>query len=287
MHLVSRMPIGIYEKAFPDDLSWEERLGQAAEAGYDFVEISIDESDARLARLDWSISKRDALCQAMRESGVKILTMGLSGHRKFPLGSASQDTRERALEILYRAIELASGIGVRAIQIMGYDVFYEPSDADTEARFIEGLRMGVRWASSAGVMLALENVDVEFVNSVEKAMRFVREVDSPWFQVYPDIGNLVAAEYDPISQLRLAKGHIVGIHIKDAIPGKVRGVPFERGIVPFPDVFRTLAEIGFWGPLVVEMWAHLDTTGDPLGAAVRARELVDRLVKMAYSEDRN
>ena len=39
------MPVGIYEKALPVDLVWEERLRLAAQAGFDFVELSIDESD--------------------------------------------------------------------------------------------------------------------------------------------------------------------------------------------------------------------------------------------------
>jgi L-ribulose-5-phosphate 3-epimerase UlaE len=46
-----KMPVGIYEKALPDAMSWEERLAAAGQAGYDFVEISIDESDERLSRL--------------------------------------------------------------------------------------------------------------------------------------------------------------------------------------------------------------------------------------------
>ena len=45
--------LGIYEKALPVDVSWQERLTIAKDLGFDFVEMSIDESDARLARLDW------------------------------------------------------------------------------------------------------------------------------------------------------------------------------------------------------------------------------------------
>ena len=85
-------------------------------------------------------------------------------------------------------------------------------------------------------MLALENVDHELVDSVEKAMRFVNELDSPWFKVYPDIGNLAAFGYDPIEQLPLANGHLVGVHVKDTRPGEVRGVLLEKGIVPFQKV---------------------------------------------------
>ncbi|MCC7129804.1 MAG: L-ribulose-5-phosphate 3-epimerase [Anaerolineae bacterium] len=274
-------PLGIYEKAFPADLSWEERLNQAAKAGYDFLEMSIDDSDERLSRLEWPRSARLALRLSMENTGVPILTMGLSGHRKFPLGSNSAQTRSRGLDMLYRAIELAYDLDARVIQLMGYDVFYETSDAGTQARFIEGLIQGARCASAAGVMLALENVDVETVDSVEKALRFVREVNSPWLNVYPDMGNLAAAGYDPVEQINLAKGRLVGIHVKDALPGEVRGVIFEQGIVPFSDVFQTLAELAFSGPLVVEMWAHLDRTGDPVRAAADANQLVRSLVKTA------
>ena len=58
-----RNPLGIYEKALPPGLSWPERLAVAKACGFDFVEISIDETDTRLARLDWV---RRAWCGAGR-----------------------------------------------------------------------------------------------------------------------------------------------------------------------------------------------------------------------------
>ena len=272
------MPVGIYEKALPAEVSWEQRLELAAQAGYDFVEISIDESDARMARLGCPASERAALRQAIANTGIPIMTMCLSGHRKYPLGSASAEIREQGLDIFRRAVEFGADIGLQIIQVMGYDVFYEPSDEGTEARFIEGLQHGVRWACEAGVMLGLENVDREFVDSIEKGMSLVREIDSPWFHLYPDMGNLVAAGYRPADQFPLAKGHIVAVHVKDALPRTLRGVPFEEGDVPFEESFEALAQIGFWGPMTVEMWAHMGPTGDSMAAVVDARRLVDRLV---------
>ena len=47
-------PLGIYEKALPKHLSWPERLALAKSCGFDFVEMSLDETDERLARLEWS-----------------------------------------------------------------------------------------------------------------------------------------------------------------------------------------------------------------------------------------
>ena len=82
-----KMPVGLYEKALPAELCWEERLAAAGRAGYDYVEISIDESEERLSRLDWTASERAALRNAIANTGVRISTMCLSAHRKYPLGS--------------------------------------------------------------------------------------------------------------------------------------------------------------------------------------------------------
>ncbi|MDY4064217.1 MAG: xylulose 5-phosphate 3-epimerase, partial [Ligilactobacillus agilis] len=49
--------LGIYEKALPHDLTWEERLELVRKLGFNFLELSIDESDERLARLDWPEDK--------------------------------------------------------------------------------------------------------------------------------------------------------------------------------------------------------------------------------------
>jgi L-ribulose-5-phosphate 3-epimerase len=278
------MPVGLYEKALPADLTWEERLTMAAEAGYDFIDISVDESESRLARLDWTASQRATLRQAIANAGVPIMTMCLSAHRKYPLGSHSPEIRNRGLDILCKAIDFAGDLGLRIVQIMGYDVFYESSDEGTQARFIESIKQGVRWAGRAGVMLGLENVDNPFLESIEKGLRLVCEVDSPWFQLYPDMANLAAAGYHPPEQILLAKGHLVAIHVKDGLPGVIRGVPFEEGIVPFVETFQALARVGFWGPLGVEMWATMDAGGDPLTSVVAARQLVRRLVSATWPE---
>ena len=50
----NKFRLGIYEKAMPASLTWEERFICAKDAGFDFVEISVDETDERRARLDWS-----------------------------------------------------------------------------------------------------------------------------------------------------------------------------------------------------------------------------------------
>jgi L-ribulose-5-phosphate 3-epimerase len=279
------LPVGLYEKALPVALAWEERLAAAGAAGYDFVEMSIDESDERLARLDWPASERAALCRSMANAGVPIMSMCLSGHRKYPLGSRTDELAWRGQDILRKAIDLAGDLGLRVVQVMAYDVFYEPSDETTQANFIHGLELGARWAGEAGVMLGLENMDTPYVERLSQALAVIHEIGSPWLQLYPDMGNLAAAGCDPAQELAGAKGHVLGVHVKDALPGVVRGVPFEAGIVPFRKTFRALAQMGFWGLLGVEMWAHLNPAEDPIAAAAAARRLVAGWVAEAWPAD--
>ena len=261
---------GLYEKALPEGGSWEVLLAGTAAAGYQFLELSIDESDERLARLEWPAAERRRLRAVLAGSAATIDTLCLSAHRRFPLGSASRPVRERGLQIMRRAVDFAAESGARLILVAGYDVFYEPSTERTRALYLEGLRRAAEWAASASVMLGLENVDCPLVDSVTKALRFVEAVDTPWLQLYPDVANLAAMGYDPAAGLRAAGRHLVGLHLKDGRPGEIRRVPFGEGIVDFAAVFHALHAVDYRGPFVVEMWC--DGAQDAVATAARARE---------------
>ena len=178
--------LGLYEKALPADLSWPQRLATAAELGFEFVEMSIDEQPARQQRLDWDRRQRLAFIQARLDSGVTVPSLCLSAHRRDPFGSADAATRERARVLMSKALELATDLGIRNIQLAGYDVYYEPADRHSRARFIEGMQWAAEQAARAQVMLSVEVMDTPFINSISKWRDIARHVNSPWFTVYPD-----------------------------------------------------------------------------------------------------
>lgn len=260
---------GIYEKALPLRLSWAERLAAAAASGYQFVEISIDESDDRLARLSWTGEARQELHGALASAPAAIDTLCLSAHRKYALGSASKPQRGQALDIMRRAIDFAAEFGVRIIQVAGYDVHYEESTEQTRALYRESILQSAEWARRSCVTLALENVECPVVDSIEKGMRFVQAADTPWFQMYPDIGNLTAMEKDVERELLAGGRHIVGIHLKDARVREFRRVPFGEGLVDFDAAFRILKSMGYRGPFMVEMWN--EDVADPVATVAAAR----------------
>ncbi len=181
--------LGIYEKSMPGNLTWTEKLTVAKNAGYDFLEMSVDETDEKLARLEWSKQERKEILDAMYEVGLPIRSMCLSGHRKYPFGSHDPLIREKSLLIMEKAIDLADDLGIRIIQLAGYDVYYEEGDQQTQEFFVENLQKAVDMASKKGVLLGFETMETPFMNTVEKAMKYVDIIQSPYLQVYPDTGN--------------------------------------------------------------------------------------------------
>jgi L-ribulose-5-phosphate 3-epimerase len=274
------LSIGLYEKALPENLSWEERLIAAREAGYSFMEISIDETDERIERLKWDTVKKKNLREITENIGIPILTMCLSGNRRFPIGSSFGDVQKKGMEMIADAIWFASHLGIRIVQLAGYDVADgEKSTELSRKTFGINLKKSVNLAVSLGVMLAVENVDNEFGDSLYKIMPYIKEIDSPWLQIYPDFGNLAAMGHDFEKQLKSYGGHIAAIHVKDTRPGIVRNVAFGEGTIDFLSAFNTLKSIGFNGPFLLEMWA--DNKKDNYKIIRVAREWVLKQMKKA------
>lgn len=286
--VMSSRPIGIYEKATPKHFTWLERLNFAKELGFDFVEMSIDETDERLARLDWSKEERLEIVKAIFETGARIPTICFSGHRRFPLGSNDPAIEAKSLDLMKKCIELAQDLGVRTIQLAGYDVYYEDKSFQTRERFIKNLRLACDWAEAAQVILAIEIMDDPFINSIEKYLAIEKEVDSPYLFVYPDTGNVSAWHNDLWSEFYNGHRSIAALHLKDTYPvtekstGQFRDVPFGKGCVDWEEMFAVIKRSNYKGPFLIEMWSeNCETVAETKAAIKEAQDFLYPLMKKA------
>jgi L-ribulose-5-phosphate 3-epimerase len=247
--------LGLYEKAMPITLSWEEKMIACKEAGFDFIEISIDETAAKQERLDWSDKKRSEIVELMFKHDVHLGSLCLSGHRKYPLGSLEH--QERSLEISEKTMKLASDLGIRIVMLAGYDVYYTESTEDTKKRFLKNLIKTCEIAGKYGVTLGFETMETEFMNTVEKAMKYVDLVGSPYLNVYPDLGNItnaaVAAGKDVLDDIETGKGRLVAAHLKETEPGVFREMEYGTGHVDFESAINKFKELGV-KRYVAEFW---------------------------------
>lgn len=275
--------LGVYEKAMPNSLTLYEKLVAAKEVGYDYIELSVDETDEKLSRLDWSKEKRLELVSDMHKIGIYFRSMALSGQRKYPLGSYDADTRAKSLEILEKAIILADDLGIRVIQLAGYDVYYEgKGDEITRKYFLENLKKGVEIASKYGVILAFETMETSFMDTVKKAREVVEYIDSPFLMIYPDLGNIknssIIYGHDVLDDIKIGENKTVAAHIKESIPGHYREIPFLTGHVNFYECLTMLYKIGV-RRYVTELWytGEKDFKVNLRFAVKTFREMLDKI----------
>ena len=220
--------IGLYEKAMPKTKSWREKLQIAKECGYDFVEISIDETDDKLARLDWSKEERSELVRTMQEEGIPIRSMCLSGHRKYPLGDPDPEIRARSMEIMEKAVILADDLGIDEAGDQGQDGAKDAHADDQQQGLAhtQGLRRGdgawrggdehvgdVQTAGQAhghghaGLAGALHQGLADGVQDDEAGVTEHGDGDNPAHELHGQLGVLLAHQGDDhVGQLQGSAG---------------------------------------------------------------------------------
>ena len=279
---MSSVSLGIYEKALRWTGDWDALFADAREAGFSFVDISVDETEARKARLDWSAETRREVREAAARQGVQIGGICLSVHRAVGPGSADPAVRAEADRIFEQGIQLCCDLGAPVLQVAGYYAYYEEADPGQRARYVDSLRRAVPKAARANVLLGIENVDGNDVTSITRGMNIVREINSPWLQLYPDVGNIAEQQQDELEELRAGEGHMLAIHLKDVRVGEPRRVPMGRGIADFPKAFAELAQQGWSGRMMLEMWN--DDAPESVERCVEARLIVEDWLRDAGYE---
>jgi len=255
MRKISQLKIGLYEKAIPLQLTWPEKFRVLKDAGYNFLELSIDGVEPRIQRLNWTDDEIYAIRRASEQADVPIITMALTANRYYPLGDMDKDVRERGLAIVRRGIDIARKMGIRLIQIAAYDVYGKQGTFETDRLFRSSIKELEKYAAANAVMLSLEVMDVPYANTTESIINFIQEVDSPWLQIYADIANIAAGGNNPVTDVPKGGKHIICVHLKDATPGCSREVPFGTGIVDFKACFQMFMDLNYSGLYVVEMWS--------------------------------
>lgn len=249
--------IGIYEKAFPETCSLLEMLNLARETGYDFFELSIDRTEQRIHRI-FDSEYENEIQSAVEKSGVPISSMGLSAIGTYTLGNPDPSISEKGMDIFRHAVSFAERMGIRVIQIPACDMpKFDPRDKETDKRFICNLKKVMEYATSHAVLIGLENMENDYMDSVDKCMRAIKTINSPYLQLYPDLGNITNAWdnnlADIICDLDVGTGHYIAVHAKEVQPTRYGGLFYGEGRVDFKTLIAKAYSLGI-RRFVMEYW---------------------------------
>lgn len=265
------MNIGLNFGIFPAAWSPAEKIEAAARVGAAGLELNVDATALWTQRLD--AATRTALRQQAADAGVAITSVCLNAHWVFNLTSPDVRIRDIGVSLVCDAINLAHDLGATTVLIPGCD--QDESPANKWDLFRDGVMRGVAQAERMGVALALEAVGKPFLFDTAKLLQMIDACGgSRALGVYLDVGNSTRGEMDPAAEVRAAAGRAALVHVKDWNPANPNERLLGGGAVDFVASFAALDEIGYDGPVIVEL------PPDPADPDATARHSVEFLHSM-------
>lgn len=167
---------------------------------------------------------------------------GATGH-KFSYAPDSAEL-EKELQSLDAWLGHYQILGAPVIRVFGGQPGKDVSAEQAEKNIIANLPKACELAGKYGIVLGIENHD--FLTDIDRFLRIIEAVDSPWLGVNLDSGNL-KAEGDPYAQLERIAPYAVNAQVKVMIPreGKTEPTDLDR-------VVKLLRGAGYSGYVVLE-----------------------------------
>ncbi len=272
---------GICSIIFPKGMALEEQFRRTRDAGFEGIEIPLGEA----IPLETDRDQARRIADAARKAGVEIVSLWVSQPLSpNPLNSPDPAVRARGVEVLRRAVTLASWLECGVLLIvpgrLGTGPKFQIGYQDTWDRVSAEMKKVVPDAEKARVVLAPENVWNKFLVSPLEMRAFVDQFRSPWVGAYFDIGNIMQYGY-PQDWILTLGSRIKRVHAKDyklsTRAEQGRFVDLLEGDVDWKDVMAALVKVGYRGFISPE-YGHRPDDPDQLR---RISAALDKILAMA------
>jgi len=292
----SDIKVGLYSITFlgvwyrGSALPLEEMIKRAKEYGYSGIEI--DGKRPHGNPLDWPTQKCKELRKVADGTGIEIY--GVAGNND--LSSPIPEHRECQIVYIKNLIRMTSDLGAKTLrmfmgwpgvtlhpQLAQYDIARDIwnythtkfTEDETWSWVREGLTECAKYASDAGVILALQN-HKPVVKDYPDVLRMVKEVSSPSLKVSLDVPIMDDKSPENIQKAAQAVGKLqvlshFGGEYEKGTDGKVIGPDYYRPFV------KAMKEIGYSGYMSYELCHPLPVVnGQTVGI-----EYADKNAKLA------
>jgi sugar phosphate isomerase/epimerase len=147
-------------------------------------------------------------------------------------------------------IERAELLGAPVIRVFAGHKKKGQTDDETHKLMVQGLEETCAFAGEHGIFLALENHGGP-TTSGEDMLRFLRDVQSPWFGVNLDTGNFRTP--DPYADMAAVAPYALNVQVKVElnVGGKRQPSDYKR-------IAKILRDAGYRGYVVLEYEARED-----------------------------
>ena len=276
------MQLGFVSAIVPE-LSLPEVLRLAAEDGYSCVELmcwprgKAERRYAGVTHIDVDGLDENAAARILEQTAAAGVAISGLGYYPNLLSPDPAEARV-CLEHLRKVLAAARLLGVGVVNtFIGRD--WTKSVDDNWPRFLEVWRPLVELAETQGVRIAIENCPMLYTRDEWPGgknlaycpaiwRRMFADIPSPWFGLNYDPSHLIWQHIDCVRPLSEFRDRIFHVHAKDAKVERERlddvgilATPLEfhrpklpgLGDVPWNRFFSVLTDIGYQGPVCVEV----------------------------------
>jgi L-ribulose-5-phosphate 3-epimerase len=256
-----------------------EKFRLCKEVGFDGMELinpmNFEDLDQNSAP-DNSDPKVAEVLAASRETGMPVHGLvNILGNRRAHIASPDEATREKGRRLLEQSVRNCHAYGGSAVLLVPGKVGgADSTHDDVWKRSIEQIRKVLPVASRLGVRICIETVWNKFCEKPEQLRDFVDEIDSPWFGVWLDIGNVrklgPSEKWVRVLGTRIVKIDVKGYTKKQALRAKI-----GQDEINWPAVCNELAKINFCG------WAAAEVASGGRQWLADVSRRMDRVLEIA------
>jgi len=178
-------------------------------------------------------------------------------------GHAAGETRDKQIADVKRWVDYAETLGAPAIRIFAGHKHDGVDDAEAHRLMVAGIEECCDYAGKHGVYLALENHGGP-TSTAEGLLKFVRDVQSPWFGINLDTGNFHSDNL--YGELEQVVPYAVNVQVKVVVHGPDK----VKKPADFDHLAKILDGAGYRGFVVLEY----EEDGDPRQECPRYADLL-------------
>lgn len=263
-----------------------EAIEVLARGGYRHVAItldihSLDPSDpnleAQIAAARDALVKNDMTCTI--ETGGRFVLNPHCKHWPTLISGDARD-RQRRIDFLRCAMDIARALDADAVSFWSGAIEPGVSVDTTWSHLREGCRELLIHARDRAVQLAFEPEPGMFIETCDQYAKLAGELipisGGITLGLALDVGHVhCLGDGDPAARIRQFADQLRVVHIEDMRSGVHEHLMFGDGEMDFPPIIAALREVGYTGPLVVELSRH---SHDAVNAARRAFEFLSPML---------
>lgn len=241
--------------------------------GYDGIELAAEPYTLDADQILVLMKKYDLSCTSL--CGIFTVDRDLT--------ATDPDGASKAIQYLKDSIDFGVRVGAKLMIVVPSPVGRTslPEGKNYEQMWeaaVRNLREAADYAQSRQFILAIEAInryETYFVNTLDRAYQFVKEVNHPAVKMMADLFHMSIEERDLCASLRMISDELVHLHVADNTR-EAAGL----GSTNFKEVLYQLRNLNYQGALTMEFMPRL---ANPYasGAMDTQSELMDRYAEQA------